>query len=81
LRRTDISQLWWSIRSAHNHRHIALVSFNNSTMKVSGSCSRCAQENCRGVRGKTDTKGSERGASLVVEDMYSNLRARREGNR
>jgi hypothetical protein len=53
------------------------MSLNNRTMEMSGSGSRCTQKNCWGVRGQTDTKGSERSASLIVEDMDSNLRARR----
>jgi hypothetical protein len=57
------------------------MSLNNRAMEVSGGSSRCAQENCRGVRGKTNAKSRERSASFVVEHMHSYLRARRQRNR
>jgi hypothetical protein len=52
---TNITQFWWTIGCAHNHGHVALMSFHNCAKKMCRSGSGRTQQDGWHLRRETDT--------------------------
>ena len=70
LRSSNITQLWWTISSAHNHGYITLMSLYYRTMKMSGRGPGCTEQYRREPRRRTYSQCGKGRTAFVVKDMY-----------